>query len=98
MAYTELCSDINKPASSQCENAAQELKLQNGSPFPIPILESKQIQRKSGKVARSTTGCSKRPRTAQTEEVFINEVDANDVKGRSNELVLSCKYHILIGK
>lgn len=39
------------------------------------------VQRKSGKVARSTSGCAKRSRVAQMNEVTTNEAEDDDIKG-----------------
>ena len=54
----------------------------NSSPSLMSVPEAKQVQRKSRKVARSSSGCSKKPRI----EVSINEHGADDMKVISNDL------------
>ncbi|KAG5539607.1 hypothetical protein RHGRI_019970 [Rhododendron griersonianum] len=85
MADTELCSRSNQISSFSSEEAPEELKFRsrNNSTFSMPSLEGKQVQRKSGKVARSSSGCSKRSRVAQMKEVSINEAEADDIKEKS---------------
>lgn len=83
MADMELCSRSNQISSFSSEEAPEELKFRsrNNSTFSMPSLEGKQVQRKLGKVARSSSGCSKRSRVAQMKEVAINEAEADDIKG-----------------
>lgn len=83
MADTELCSHSNQISSFSSEEATEELKFRsrNNSTLSIASLEGKQVQQKSGKVARSSSGCSKRSRVAQMKEASLNEAEADDIKG-----------------
>ncbi|XP_059639780.1 uncharacterized protein LOC132282176 isoform X2 [Cornus florida] len=69
------------------EDASDDLNFvsTNSCQSLMPRLEAKELKKKSGKVSRSSSGCSKRSRMAQM-EVSINEHGADDIKGTSNEL------------
>lgn len=88
MVNGELCKCADQQSSPCVEEACKALN--NGSTsnplLLLPEPEAKQQQRKSGKVPKSNSGCSKRSR-AQL-EVSINETEA-DIKGKAKEGGLS---------
>uniref|UniRef100_A0A5B7B9L4 Uncharacterized protein n=1 Tax=Davidia involucrata TaxID=16924 RepID=A0A5B7B9L4_DAVIN len=87
MPDAELCWHASQPSSFHSEGASEDLNFGNtySSLLLKPRPEAKKLRRKSGKVARSSSGCSKRSRMAQM-EVPINEHGVDDIKGVSNEL------------
>lgn len=80
----ELPRSSNQLFSSHCQDAPQEVKLASisSSPLSISSLEGKQVRRRSGKM-ESSSGCSKRSRLGQMEDLSMNEADFNDVKEKS---------------
>lgn len=69
------------------EDAPKDVNIGNTSDsiLLVPTLDAKSLQRKSGKVARSNGGFSKRPRIPQM-EVSIFKAGAGDINGISKEL------------
>ncbi|KAA8520881.1 hypothetical protein F0562_011554 [Nyssa sinensis] len=87
MPDAELCRHASQPSSFHIEDASEDLYFgsTNSSLLLKPTPEAKKSQRKTGKAARSSSGCSKRSRMAQM-EVPINEHGVDDIKDISNEL------------
>uniref|UniRef100_A0A5B7B5S6 Uncharacterized protein n=1 Tax=Davidia involucrata TaxID=16924 RepID=A0A5B7B5S6_DAVIN len=87
MRDVELCRHASKLSSFHIDDASEDLNFgsTNSSLLLMPSPEAKPLERKSGKVARSSSGCSRRSRMAQM-EISINEHGADDIKGTSSEL------------
>ncbi|KAL6979537.1 hypothetical protein U1Q18_021198 [Sarracenia purpurea var. burkii] len=96
MPDPELCRLTNHLSSFDYEDAPGELKFASRNNFDLsmPSLEGKQKQRKNGKVARSSSGSSKRSGMVPMEEVTINEAEADDLKEKNQ----TAKQKTLNGK
>ncbi|KAA8522458.1 hypothetical protein F0562_013181 [Nyssa sinensis] len=87
MRDVEVYRHASQLSSFHIDDASEDINFgsTNSSLLLMPRSEVKQVERKSGKVAKSSSGCSRRSRMAQM-EVSINEHGADDIKGTSSEL------------